>query len=312
MSEETAPGGFRPGLIALMVSVAYIALCGTYVHWSSRLAERWAGSIHELSQYEVVKGWGFVVVTGIAFYLIALFLLKRIAAQEVRLRQNEQTLVLADRQATTGVFAGAIAHDIGNTLTVATAAIASLEEPAIGSSDRGAAHADLKRAIEELRQLARRLQVIQGGRVPGPVTLGLLAPTIRETVRFATSHPRIRSCQIELALDETARARHIPLTVGRILLNLILNSADATGGKGKILIRLWRSGNDVYIEAHDNGSGIAPEMREKIFEPLFTSKADGTGLGLVSVKVGAEELGATVTVIDSPLGGACFRVAIPT
>jgi signal transduction histidine kinase len=300
-------------VIALAVALGYIVLCGLYINWSSSLAARWAGSVQQLADYEIAKGLAFVAVTGVLFYLVTFFLLKRIAAQEERLRHNESTLVAADRKAMAGVFAGAVAHDIGNTLTVADSAISWLQDSSMSTEERAAAVSDLKRASQELSLLSRRLMLLQGGtRTPIPPGNGPLAPVVKESVRFAQSHTKVRACKFTYALDETARSTFVPLTVGRIMLNLILNAADATDGRGKIHIRLWQSDGQVHLEVHDNGPGIPPDMRERVFEPLYTSKPDGTGLGLVSVKSAVtDELRGEISVIDSPFGGACFRISLP-
>lgn len=314
MSESTAKPvpSLRPGIIAFSVALGYIVLCGLYIYWSTSLAARWSGSVHELADYEIAKGLAFVAVTGVAFYLVTFLLLKRIAAQEERLRHNESTLVAADRKAMAGVFAGAVAHDIRNTLTVADSAISWLQDPSMSSDERNAAVSDLKRASQELAQLSRRLMLLHGTRTPVPPHSSPMAPVIKESVRFAQSHSKVRSCKFTYALDETAQSTFVPLTVGRILLNLILNAADATDGRGKIHIRLWQSDGQVHMEVHDNGPGIPPEMREQVFEPLYTSKPDGTGLGLVSVKTAVvDELRGDISVIDSPFGGACFRISLP-
>jgi signal transduction histidine kinase len=306
-------GGFRPRLIALSVALGYVLLCGLYIEWSTRLAERWAGSVHQLAIYEITKGLTFVAVTGVLFFLVTFVLLRRIARQEERLRQDESTLVTADRKAMAGVFAGAVAHDIGNTLTVANSAISWLEDPSMSTEERAAAVSDLKRASQELAQLSRRLMLLQGTRTASPAQNVPLAQSIKESVHFAQAHPRVHGCRFSYALDESVRFKLSPITLGRILLNLILNAADATDGHGKIHIRLWQSEGQIHLEVHDNGPGIPPEMRDRVFEPLYTSKVEGTGLGLVSVKAAVEqELGGEISIVDSPFGGASFRISLPS
>ena len=89
-----------------------------------------------------------------------------------------------------GVFAGAVAHDIGNTLSVANSAISWLEDPSMSTEERAAAVSDLKQASQELTQLTRRLLLLQGARTLAPVNNGPWAPVIKESIRFAqTSSP---------------------------------------------------------------------------------------------------------------------------
>jgi signal transduction histidine kinase len=106
-----------------------------------------------------------------------------------------------------------------------------------------------------------------------------------------------------LAVDEAL--------IDRMLLNLILNAADATNGAGRIEVRLTGDAETVFIEVLDDGPGIADDAKAAIFEAFYTSKPHGLGLGLVSVKVCAEAHGGSVEVSRSDLGGAAFRVRLP-
>jgi C4-dicarboxylate-specific signal transduction histidine kinase len=100
------------------------------------------------------------------------------------------------------------------------------------------------------------------------------------------------------------------------MLNLILNAADATNGNGKIHIRLWQSDGQVHLEVHDNGPGIPPEMRDRVFEPLYTSKPDGTGLGLVSVRWRSrksleDRFPSSILRSAGPVSGSAFQRELP-
>jgi len=101
----------------------------------------------------------------------------------------------------------------------------------------------------------------------------------------------------------------------RVLLNLIQNAADALGDakseQPKIKVSLKREGDLFVIDVEDNGPGIAPEMREVIFDPYTTTKRTGTGLGLAIVKKIAIEHGGMVTADASSLGGARLRLTLP-
>jgi signal transduction histidine kinase len=96
-----------------------------------------------------------------------------------------------------------------------------------------------------------------------------------------------------------------------MIINLMLNAADATESKGKIEIRLSMQSNQICIEVHDNGPGISKENREGLFRPYHTTKPDGTGLGLTTVKTCAEIHGGSVQIDSSHLGGALFRIVLP-
>jgi two-component system NtrC family sensor kinase len=96
-----------------------------------------------------------------------------------------------------------------------------------------------------------------------------------------------------------------------MLINLVLNAAEATGPGGRIDVRLTGDGAEARLEVHDDGPGIPEERRPGIFEAFETTKPDGTGLGLFSVQHIAEVHGGRAEALASELGGACFRVSLP-
>lgn len=101
----------------------------------------------------------------------------------------------------------------------------------------------------------------------------------------------------------------------RAVINLIENAVhsieSAESGGGKIAITTQQAGRNVEIRVSDNGPGVPPELREAIFEPLFSTKESGTGLGLPVVSRVAEQHDGTVRCEDVPGGGACFVISLP-
>jgi CheY-like chemotaxis protein len=105
--------------------------------------------------------------------------------------------------------------------------------------------------------------------------------------------------------------------LGQVLLNLLVNAAHAVdsskAAQNEIQIATGVDSASTWIEVRDNGSGIAPEIRERIFEPFFTTKAVGigTGLGLSLCRTYVQAMGGTIEV-ESALGrGSVFRVRLP-
>jgi two-component system sensor histidine kinase PilS (NtrC family) len=307
------PGGARvlqPVAVAALLGGVYVVLCGGFVLVSGQLALEQADTLEHLQQIELTRGFVFVLVTGLLFFLFTLFLLRRVAAHEAQALQQQQALVDADRHAMTALFAASMAHDMGNLLMLAQAGLYSLKaHPTLGP-DGEQAVSDLSAVHSQLGALAQRLTTVVRERTPGRTERVNLSHVVGEGIQVARAHDRVRDCGVTASLADCAALVN-PVTLQRSLLNLILNAADATQGTGRIEVRLSTSGNQAALEVHDSGPGIPEQLRQRVFEPFFTTKTMGTGLGLLSVKACAEEHQGRVEVLPSPLGGACFRLTLP-
>ena len=98
--------------------------------------------------------------------------------------------------------------------------------------------------------------------------------------------------------------------------NLIVNACEAMGDHGgELWIRIHRAGKSegeqVAVEIEDSGPGVAPELKEQIFNPFFTTKKTGVGLGLAIVSKIVDAHGGRLTLASRPGGGACFRITFP-
>lgn len=115
------------------------------------------------------------------------------------------------------------------------------------------------------------------------------------------------------------REENLPLLKARMLdmqqifLNLLLNSVQAITDEGEISAESWydERGNRIVVSIVDNGMGIAPEIMGKIFTPFFSTKADGTGLGLFLVRKALGQYGGTIHFSNAPGGGTICKVILP-
>ncbi len=99
--------------------------------------------------------------------------------------------------------------------------------------------------------------------------------------------------------------------INRIMYNLVTNAVQAMPNGGKITINAWKEENDFVITVKDAGIGISKEVREKLFTPMFTTKAKGQGFGLVVIKRMTEALGGTVTFESQEGKGTTFMIRLP-
>lgn len=300
----------QPFAVAALLGGVYFVLCGLFVVVFGVLAWHQGGIPMRAQEVEFIRDLMFVAVSAVLLFTFTFFLLRRIVAHEAQALRQQQALMDADRHAMTALFAASMAHDMGNLLQLAKTGLYNLKvHPTLGEGGEQAV-SDLSAVHTQLGALSQRLLTVVRERTPGQLDRKNLAHVIADGVQAARAHERVKRCEITVSLvDCTALVN--PVTMQRCLLNLIINAADATEGHGRIEVRLSVSGGQAVLEVHDNGPGIPEDERQRIFGAFYTTKAMGTGLGLLSVRACAEEHRGRVEVLRSPLGGACFRLTIP-
>jgi signal transduction histidine kinase len=128
------------------------------------------------------------------------------------------------------------------------------------------------------------------------------APDLPKAVRFEKRHdPHLPMIMVD------------PLVMQQVFLNLLMNSLQAMPSGGTVTTTTFEDAvaREIHIEIADTGMGISDEIREKIFQPFFTTKNKGTGLGLAITKQFVEMHGGTISVGKNPAGGTIFRIILP-
>jgi len=293
---------------AALLALGYTILAVIYIVVSSGIAARMSVDVEQLKSIETVKGVLYVVVTAIAIFLGARYAFGRLERMHVHLGARDRAIVENERRVFAGLIAGTIAHDANNVLVAVIADLDALRRTN-GPDERTMSRLQL--SVERLVALNQRLLVTaRRGRATRPEDVELV-PTIEETLVVARLHAQVSGCRVEFVRSGPVRLHTHGLLVQQIVSNLVVNAGEATGGRGRIEVRLSDSPTEVTLEVHDDGPGIPVERRARLFESLQSTKPDGSGLGLFSVRSCAGALGGTVEVTDSPLGGACFRVHLP-
>jgi two-component system nitrogen regulation sensor histidine kinase NtrY len=223
----------------------------------------------------------------------------------VSLEQGRNAELEAERLRTFGEVARRVAHEMKNPLTPIRFAVSQLRRTAPPETQESleviaAESARLEAMAKEFAELGRLPETIVS-----PVDLReLLEEMLRATVPDTMT--RVFECTLEEAVIE---AHYDPLR--RAFSNVFRNAIEACAGSGTISVKLDRSGSSIVVDIADTGPGVAPEKRQLIFEPYYTEKGDGTGLGLAIVRQTIEHHGGTITVLDTPGGGATFRIRLP-
>jgi two-component system sensor histidine kinase HydH len=218
----------------------------------------------------------------------------------------------AERLATIGQFAAGIGHELRNPLGVVETSVFLLRqhlqrEGAPELDPRVEKHltkigAEVKRAtttISDLLELARNRPLRRQ-----PTSLQALL----EGAVAAANLPAAVAVEVEVAPGQTADLDADQLT--RVLTNLLINASQATEGAGRIWMSAVEAGGEVRIRVRDSGPGIPADIRHRIFEALFTTKAKGTGLGLALSKRILAAHGGTIE-LEPAASGATFLIVIP-
>lgn len=305
--ELSAP---RPLRTAFLVAAVYALVCGLYIALSSQWAAGMASNVGDLASVELVKGLAFIGVSALVLFGLSLYLLRRVDRLHAETLRHREALIAAERSAMVGLFAASLAHDLRNVLMVIEGHADRLHESR--DPDAAARADEVEKASQSLRELAGHLVEVGRSGLPGPEEECRASDLVRGALAFGRGHAAVRACRVECDFAETPPSRLNRAMVQHMLLNLLLNAAEADpGGRIRIGVRVAAEGHAAEIEVHDGGPGIPRERRAEVFEPFVTSKGRGTGLGLLSVKACAEAHGGSVSVDQSPLGGARFRVQLP-
>jgi two-component system, NtrC family, sensor kinase len=142
-----------------------------------------------------------------------------------------------------------------------------------------------------------------------------LVPVANSAIRIAMHETKGRA-EVVRSFDHGVVAEVRGARVAQVLLNLIVNAAQAIPpgdpARHHITVRVFRDGDASCIEVADTGPGIPADVGERIFEPFYTTRDAGTGLGLWLSRSIVEEEGGTLTYKNLTGGGACFRVSLPS
>jgi two-component system sensor histidine kinase PilS (NtrC family) len=227
------------------------------------------------------------------------------------IRQMEARMRQADRLATLGRMAANIAHEIRNPLAALTGAIEVLAGPATPEEARDRLSQIVMRESERLNQIIKNF--LEYAR-PAPLTLETvsLADTLEEVLVLLEHRAREGSLKIVREFSAPASWRVDPQRFKQILWNLCLNAVEAMPDGGELRVGAAAApGQTLEIWVSDTGSGIAPEDLSHVFEPFFSTKPEGTGLGLALVHRIVQEHGGEIDVRSTPGFGTTFTVVLP-
>jgi len=262
--------------ILVMVAFTLIALVWMWADWRAMMAAQKAQMVEEL---------------------------------EEKVRERTEALQRMNRLARLGEFSAGLAHEIRNPLGSLVTAAKLLPDA------RGKEQEDLIGVIkQESGRLDRFLaDFLDFSKDPQPrIRMSPLHPILQRTLEGLKRNEAFQRVRITFRLDP--QVKEVPCDaeqLEQVFANIAVNSAQAMGGEGELLVSTSRNGRWVEVAFRDTGPGIPPEQRERIFEPLYTDKRKGTGLGLSIASRIVEAHGGFIQVASDSRSWTLFTISLP-
>jgi two-component system NtrC family sensor kinase len=236
------------------------------------------------------------------------FLEHRIDERTLELQESQALLVQQEKQAAFGLLAAGIAHEVGNPL----AAISSLVQMLNRRHPDEYTRERLQMVDDQLRRIQRTLRELVDFSRPATTEHSLcdINKVIDDALNIAKYYKRKKGKRIVTRYaEDLPKVCVVRDQLVQVFLNLILNAMDATEEEGEVELTTSLVSGWLHISIRDDGSGIQKVDRNKIFQPYFTTKETGTGLGLFVCKNILEQTTeGRIELTDSSESGTMFSV----
>ena len=230
-------------------------------------------------------------------------------------------LLQVSQMATIGEMAAGVAHELNQPLTAITnyaqACSRLLNRPAADPSDLQEALQEIVAQAQRAADIIRRLRALVRAQENARTPLSVNA-LVGEMINLVDGDARLHNVQLSLDLaDSLPQVLVDGGQIQHVILNFVRNSLEALasqgGGTGQLRIRTSvTEKGDVELAVIDNGPGLSPQTMQRLFDPFFSTKKHGTGLGLAMSNTIARAHGGSVGYRPNHPAGACFYILLPT
>jgi signal transduction histidine kinase len=230
------------------------------------------------------------------------------------LGEKNRLLERKNRLAALGEMAAGLAHEIRNPLggiqlyaSMLSQDLADREEPLRTVRKITAGVKRVEALVGQVLQFSREIAV-----TPRPIDL---ATVVEQAAEYAQKTMDERGVECIVEGEPSLLANADPLLLGQAILNLLLNAAEAIEGGGTVFVTYGKppessQARQFHVVVRDTGTGIPPQVLDRIFNPFFTTKDGGTGLGLAIVHRIVEAHDGTITAGNDEGGGARFEIRV--
>jgi signal transduction histidine kinase len=240
--------------------------------------------------------------------------------KEIAERKRLETAKLqAERLATVGTMAAQVAHEVRNPLGSITLNLDLIQKEIDKLAGASARPPEEGRAlVEDMRAEIQRIQrvikdYLQFARLPRLQRRSLaLNDFLTEKLTFLNAELAQANVKLSTHFDPALTIINVDAEqLWQAVLNLVRNSCEAMPGGGELTIGTWRDGGQALLRVGDNGKGITPEQLQRVFTPFFTTKKEGTGLGLALVQQIVTEHGGHIECDSASGKGSTFTIVLP-
>lgn len=231
-------------------------------------------------------------------------------------RANNATIIESERLNAIQLLAGGVAHEIGNPLNALTIHLQLLErEIKKKADDRDGSLSELTAVAQ--KEVARLDAIIRQFLQALRPTKPQFAPhqiesVVKDTLAVLQQEIENRALVVELTCPVPVPLLFIdPAQIQQAFFNVIKNALQAIPNGGRLDILITADERFVAVAFTDNGCGIAPEEFGRVFEPYYTTKTNGTGLGLMIVQRIVQEHGGKITIQSAPKAGTTVTIHLP-
>jgi len=252
------------------------------------------------------------VLLGAGFSLLVMVVLGQLITRRVTAPIDE-ALVRSEKLALAGLMAARVAHDIRNPLSSI-----KMQTQLVGARLRGDAEtqAQVGAVLRDIQQVETVVKDLIELARPGELKPRAMAlnDVVRDVLSQLASQLTYRKIVVDTQLADGLPVIEIDADRFRqALINVIGNAADAmtTGGTLRVGTRPGAGGSTIVLDVCDDGVGIDPTIRDRVFDPFVSTKRDGVGLGLVNAKAVIDMHGGTIKLFDAEPKGTCARITMP-
>ena len=238
--------------------------------------------------------------------------LDALTASRDSLARLQAELVANDRLATVGKLAAGVAHEVGNPLAGILGYLSVVRMRAGGNAELLDLVGRIEAEVQRIDGIVRSLLEL-GRPSRGKADSLAVKPIVESVSRLLLASEDFRGVSLLDEIPATLWARAEPGPLSQVLVNLVINAAQAMGKTGRVTLRAETIDNRVHVHVDDEGPGLSEAVLARLFEPFFTTReaGKGTGLGLAVSRQMLSQFDATLSAANRPQGGARFTISLP-